>query len=139
MADLTVNSVRPTTTTRSKIVTFGATITAGQALYLDVSDSEYKLADANSTEIIAGSNDIVIALTAGADGEQGLVAFGGLVVVMCTPDLAEGIIYLLSDTPGGIKPGSDQLSADNCTVIGVGAAGEELDLTPLYASGQTVA
>ena len=133
---ITAANVHSGSAPKIKRVQFGATITAGQVLYLDNADSKYKLADANNTTTTAGADGIVIALTNGADADYGLVAENGLYDV--GGSAAEGKTYVLSDTPGAITLAGDQAAGWNGTIIGVGAASNQIDLR-LYASGQTVA
>lgn len=80
----------------------GATITAGQALYLDTADNRLKLADADA---LASSRFVGVALH-GASAEQPLdYAAPGAVV-----DLGAGtqsLIYIVSGTAGGLSPHTD--------------------------------
>jgi hypothetical protein len=85
--------------------TAGATITAGQVLYLDAADNRLKLAQCDGTAAEATVEGIA---AHGASAGQpiryftsGTLNIGGTVVV--------GTLYVLSDTAGGIKS-VDQLS-----------------------------
>jgi predicted transcriptional regulator len=77
MADLSITAadVQPASDTRKKTVTAGATITAGQAVYLDTTDSnKAKLADASAQ---ASSVAEGIALHGAASGQPLTIAIGG--------------------------------------------------------------
>lgn len=92
----------------------GATITAGQAVYLDSTTSTYKLSDANAAGTATCDG---IALNGAASGQplkvltEGLITIGGTVVV--------GTIYVVSETAGGICPTTDLASGEYVSVIGV--------------------
>lgn len=96
-------------------VTAGETITAGQVVYLDSTDNEYKKAD-NTTATLATA--IGIALNGASDGQpltiltKGDLNPGGTVVV--------GEVYCVSGSGGGIAPDLDIVSADFRTVLGIG-------------------
>ena len=94
----------------------GATITAGQTLYIDTSDSnKLKLADCDSATA-AVRNCAGIALNGAAAGqpveyviEDPSFTPGGTLTV--------GTTYVLSDTAGGIMPHADLESGDYPTVL----------------------
>ena len=95
MADLSVTAASVAASTDAvlnKSYNFGATVTAGQVLILDSSDSELKLADASDSTL-----DTVfgIALNGGADGQPGVVQTGGDINLGAT--LSVGKVYVLSD------------------------------------------
>lgn len=95
----------------------GATITAGQVVYKDSSDSdELKLADNDNTETTADAYGI--ALCNASDGQpcpvfrKGVITIGATVVV--------GTQYVLSSTAGGIAPAADLDTGDYVTSVGMG-------------------
>ena len=113
--------------------TAGATITAGQAVYLDASANTYKLADCDATAataVIAG-----IALNGASSGQPlkiqtaGTISIGGTVTV--------GEIYVLSGTAGGIAPEGDLAQNDRVVIIGVGLTSSTIALR-LYNSAVLV-
>ena len=105
--------------------TAGETITAGQVLYADSSDAgSAKLADADAS--LAAATAIGIALNGASDGQPVRVAIGGTLDPGFT--VTVGTIYVVSDTPGGIKPSADLLAGDYVTVIGVGITASQLKL-----------
>ena len=95
--------------------TAGATITAGQSIYLDTVAGTLKLADA---DVVASAAAAGIALH-GASLNQplayqsaGRITIGGTVVV--------GTVYVVSITAGGVAPLADIASGDFVTVLGIG-------------------
>lgn len=94
----------------------GATITAGQVVYLEASSGKYKLADCDSpTAEVRRPRGI--ALNGASDGQPLSVLRSGDVTIGAT--LTAGIAYYLSGTPGGIAPVADLGSGDYPTVIGI--------------------
>jgi hypothetical protein len=113
--------------------TAGATITAGQALYIDSTDSSsLKPADA---DVEASAVCVGIALHGSADGQPieyqktGTIDIGGTVTV--------GTPYFVSTTAGGIAPIADLLTGDYVTLIGIATAATDIKLN-IDASGVTV-
>jgi hypothetical protein len=108
----------------------GATIVAGNVLYLDEADNKLKLADANgvaSGRIVAG-----IALNGSSDGQPVKYATSDPALVLGAT-LVVGQDYMLSDTPGAIAPVSDAVSGDYVTVLGVAISVTELNFAPVAA------
>lgn len=96
--------------------TAGASITAGQAVYKDTSDSnKIKLADCNASSLTATAAGI--ALHAAATGQpityqnSGSLTIGGTVVA--------GTIYVVGATAGEINPASDLTTGWRTSIIGV--------------------
>lgn len=126
MADVTIGTISLPVTAGVSIatVTYGATVTAGQSVYKDTSDSnEYKPADADveASAVCAG-----IALVGGADGEAGVILTKGSIDLGAT--LTVGEIYVVSTTAGGIAPIGDLGSGDYVSIIGTASATGQLDL-----------
>ena len=101
----------------------GATVTAGQAVYLDTAASPmaWKLAQCDGTSIESGYGDGVefgIALHAASSGQplavqtDGTITIGGTVVATTE--------YVVSATAGGICPAADLASTNKYTRIGYG-------------------
>lgn len=116
-ADLTITAGSVTTTsTQLRDVTAGATITAGQVVYLDASASDVaKLADNDAsatTNVVAG-----IALHGASSGQPLRIITGGTITIGAT--VAVGTIYVLSSTAGAICPAADLASGDYTSIIGV--------------------
>lgn len=117
---------------------YGATITAGQSVYLDESQSppRWELADCDDTAVKSGSGtQIGVTLTGGADGQPGTVLKGGTYAAGGTVTVGE--IYVLSGNAGGICPEGDLASGDYVTVVGVGVSVANIQLI-LKASGVQV-
>ena len=80
----------------------GVAVTAGQSVYLDTTDSKYKLADADAT---ASVNESAIALHAAAADQPLTVQTGGTLAIGAT--IAIGSAYYVSTTAGSICLESD--------------------------------
>ena len=125
MADLTVTAVRITDTTQFARVTYGATISAGQVVYVDTADSECKLADCDNSQATAKVKGI--AITPGVDGGSGLVATGGnLILVGASMTVGDG--QVLSGTAGAIQQDADLATGDWVTQIGRAVTSTEIKL-----------
>lgn len=123
MADLTgITAVRVTANTQTQLVTYGATVAAGQTVYIDTADNEHKLADASAS---ATAKTRGIAITPGVDGGQGLIATGGSVILVGTT-MGVGEHYVQSATSGGIAPEADLTTGNICTTIGRAETATEL-------------
>lgn len=120
MVDLVVTAVDVALITgNSEKVSYGATITQGQSVYLDTTTSTWKLAQADGTAAEAGSAGYGMALSSGASGQEGLVMRAGTTFDPgATPAVAE--IYVISATAGGVAPVGDLVSTDKLTIIGYG-------------------
>ncbi len=105
--------------------TAGATITAGQVVYLDSADSKYKLADSNSATVAARS-PAGIALNGASNGQPLEVHKKGPITIGGT--LTAGVAYYLSDTPGGIAPVADVGSGEYSTFLGMATSASVLNV-----------
>jgi len=127
MADLSITAanVAPGTSVSKQEWTAGATITAGEAVYIDSSDSnKAKLAQSDGTSAEAEVKGI--ALCGASSGQPVVIATNGTMDLGAT--LTLGTIYVLSQTAGKIAPTADLASGDYTSVIGVGTAADELTL-----------
>jgi len=122
MADITVtaaNVVAPSGQENIRVGTAGATITPGQALYIDLTDSnKIKLADADASTaaaVVAG-----VAVTGAVDTEPVVYAVAGDYDTGAT--VVKGGVYCASATAGGIAPESDLASTWNTSIIGVASS-----------------
>lgn len=140
MSDLSItaaNVVKHTTGAKTRDGILGATLTAGQAVYRDTSDgNKLKAADCDSaTAIIRSCYGIL--LNGGAAGQPATVQYGGKITIGGT--VVSGIVYVLSDTPGGIKPAADLASGDYTLVLGVGISATQIELIEnFFAPGVAV-
>lgn len=117
MADLSVTaaSVLSSSTALTASGIAGATITAGQPLYIDTANSNVlKLADSNSTLLV--STVAGIALHGAATGQPVKYAYEDSTF---TPGatLAVGQTYVVSSTAGGIAPLVDLVTGDFPNVL----------------------
>lgn len=136
MADITITAANVVAGSNAVIGygTAGATITAGQTLYADSSDSDsLKLADADDTA--AKATVVGIALHGASDGQPlqyiktGTITIGGTVAV--------GTVYVQSGTAGGIAPVADLASGDYTTTLGIGKTASTIDVR-IHNSGVQV-
>ena len=96
----------------------GDTITAGQPVYLDASDSnKAKRCDSNVSQLVAAA--IGVALHASLAGQPLRVITGGTWTPGFTTAL--GVIYCVSSTAGGIAPSADMTTGDYVTVLMIGS------------------
>jgi hypothetical protein len=109
--------------------TAGATITAGQIVYLDTSDNKYKLADNNSATA-AVRQPRGIALNGASDGQPLAIKKAGDVTLNAV--LTAGTAYYLSDTPGGICPLADLLTGEYVCLLGLAKSTTVLALDIQY-------
>jgi hypothetical protein len=129
MADVTITAANvlasTSATTRTGIA--GATITAGQVLYKDASDSnKLKLADANGVAAARVVEGIALHGASSAQPMKYVVTdsqfIPGFTVVV-------GTTYILaSDNPGAIAPAADAASGDYVTDLGIGTTITQLNL-----------
>jgi hypothetical protein len=117
MADLviTASSVVPGSGAKKTTGTAGASITAGQVVYLDSSAGTYKLADCNSGTTAALS-PAGIALNGAASGQPITVLESGPVTIGAT--VTQGVGYYLSATAGGICPVADLTTGCHPVLLG---------------------
>lgn len=117
MADLTVTpaSVIPATDATKEFGTAGATITAGQVVYLDSATTTYKLADADGATALRSPRGI--ALHGASSGQPLQILTKGSVTIGAT--MTAGLAYYLSKTAGGICPVADIASGGYATVLGI--------------------
>lgn len=130
-----ITAVRPTSnTTAPRRVRYGATISAGQPVYEDATDSsDAKLADANASTATAAA--VGIAITPGVDGGYGYIATGGSIILVGTT-MTVGQSYYVGPTAGQIIDASELTTGDIVTLLGVAASATQLDLN-IKATGVT--
>lgn len=135
MASLTITaaSVLPGSNAVIKRGTAGATVTAGQVVYLDTATTgEWLLADADAAAAITrGSGQIGIALHGAADGQPLSVQVEGDITIGAT--MTAGLAYFLSPTPGQIGVYADILSGDYVCLVGISISTTVLRLNFLYS------
>jgi hypothetical protein len=117
MADISITpaNVVPGSDAVRESGTAGATITAGQLVYLDTSDMKFKLADSNGAAALRVPNGIALH---GASNNQPLVIQrAGDITIGGT--MTAGIPYFLSDTPGGLCPLPDIGTGEFSCIVGI--------------------
>jgi hypothetical protein len=117
MADISITAanVVPGSDAVRESGTAGATITAGQLVYLDTSDMKFKLADSNGAAALRVPNGI--ALNGASNGQPLSVQKGGDITIGGT--MTAGIPYFLSDTPGGLCPLPDIGTGEYSCIVGI--------------------
>jgi len=134
MADITITAADVNMVSGRKISgTAGATITAGQSVYRDGTDSnKLKPADADTqaTAVAAG-----IALHSASAGQPLQYQESGTLDTGAT--LSVGTVYVVSTTAGGIAPWADLLTGDYVSLLGVAVTANNLELI-LNNSGVTL-
>lgn len=110
----------------------GATITAGQTVYLS-SSGTWLLADANASATTANVQGI--ALNGAASGQPVAVAVGGSLNPGFT--VTVGAVYVLSATAGGIAPVADLATGWYTGIVGVGITASNLRLI-MFRAGVAV-
>lgn len=127
MADLIITAANVAAGSGAKKVTgtAGATITAGQVVYLDSADDKYKLADNNSATAAVRS-PAGIALHGSLNGQPLTILSKGPITIGAT--MTAGVAYYLSDTPGGICPVADLLTGEYPVVLGMATSATVLEV-----------
>lgn len=112
----------------------GATVTAGQVVYLDAATTgEWLLADADAAGAAArGSGRIGVALHGASDGQPLSVQVDGDITIGAT--MTAGLAYFLSPTPGEIGVYGDVLSGDYVTLVGISTSTTVLSLNFKYTA-----
>lgn len=118
MADLTITAgnVVAGAAAKQEAGTAGATITAGLVVYLDTADNRYKIADSDSATALARVPR-GIALNGASAGQPLAIARSGDVTIGAT--MTPGVMYYLSDEPGGIAPFADLGAGDFPVTVGL--------------------
>lgn len=137
MADLTITAanVVPGGNARIRNGTAGASITAGQVVYLDSTTNTFKLAD-NDSATAAVRSPVGVALNGAASGQVISVQTSGKITIGATT--AVGVVYCLSSTAGGICPSADIATGDYNTILGIGTSTTQIELN-LQSAGAAMA
>lgn len=127
---ITATSVAKVSGTTNRNYDAGATITAGQAVYLDtsVSPSLWKLSQCDGTALEATLGGIALH---GASSGQPLAVLetGGVITIGATVEV--GTIYVASATAGSICPWADLVSTNKVSIIGYANTSGQLTLNVL--------
>lgn len=136
MADITVTPASVVSgsgaTTADGIA--GATLLAGQSIYIDTAASNVlKLFDANA---VAPANAFAgIALHGASTGQPIKYQTSGLITIGAT--VVAGTVYVGSATPGGIAPAADIVTGWTVNIIGVATTTGIISMRP-FSPGVTV-
>lgn len=132
MAALTgITAVRPTATTKHKLVKYGATIAAGVPVYLDAATQKYFPADANLSALSAAA--VGVAITPGVDNGYGYIAIDEPIELVGAT-MVVGETYYVHATAGQIIPASDLTTGYYVTRLGTASTATQLDLS-IQATG----
>lgn len=105
--------------------TAGGTITAGQPVYIDTSDSnKIKAADANASDL--ASTVAGISLHAATSGQPIKYQTGGNITLSAVLTLAK--VFVLSANAGGIAPVADLTTGWRTSILGVALSTSSLKL-----------
>jgi hypothetical protein len=133
MADISITAASVVASSSALVVrnyNFGATVTAGQAVYLDTSTFTWKLIDRDAA--VTG-NELAtskgIALNSGASGQPAAVC---VKETDFTPGgtLSNGLAVYASDTAGGITQADIPTTGDYPTVLGLAKSTSKMNLNP---------
>jgi len=112
MADLSITAanVRIGSDAVTQLVQFGEAVTPGQPVY--ISSSKYYKADADDGDKYEAT---AIAMSHASADDYGLIQLRGSLNIGATT--VEGMVYVLSDTAGGVKPTADLATGDYTTIL----------------------
>jgi hypothetical protein len=130
MADLTITASQVQPGTGRDVTTAqgtaGATITAGQAVYMDETDSnKIKLADADT---LAASKVLGIALHAALSGQPVVYQKTGIITLGTGAAPTKGTSYWVSSTAGGVGIFGDLGASAYRTLLGIADSTSTLKL-----------
>jgi len=133
MADIivTATSVLPGTGTLIQ-GTLGATVTAGQIVYLN--STTYSLALSDTAAHAAWSG---VALNGGASGQPVQIQTTGTYTAGGTVSI--GKIYVVSATAGGVRPVDDIAGGEFISVFGIGTSATVIQMIDVRNSGVAAA
>lgn len=134
MADVSITSanVKPASElVKTKAVTLGETLVAGDYVYYKTSDQRYWKSDSDAADTANARGVILVGGSAGEIGtiaEQGPITYGAV--------LTAGTVYVLSSNAGKICAISDgnHATGDYITIVGVASSTSVMTFRP-YVSG----
>lgn len=137
MADLTITATQVLPVTDSTGIATGiagATITAGQSLYLDATTSTLKLAQADGTAAEAAV--VGVSLHAASAGQPISYATTGELTLGAGAAPANGTTYVVSAAAGGICPNADiSTSTHRKSLVGTGIGSNKIKLHLVNTGG----
>lgn len=105
--------------------TAGEALTAGAQVYQKAADKKWYKADCNSATAEVRRAKATCC-TGSAAGQPCVVQKGGQITIGGT--VANGTVYFLSGTAGGIRPAADNTTGDYPQAIGIGVSSTVIDL-----------
>lgn len=140
MADLNITAANVVAGAgaQTKTGTAGATIPAGDIVYLDtVTTGKWQLADGDAATAAARgqTGSFGMALNSASLNQPLVVQTAGPVTVGSV--LTAGAAYYLSDTPGKLCPLADLATGDYVTLLGLAASATVLNLDVQYSGVAT--
>lgn len=137
---ITAANVVPSASADIRSTTAGATITAGQLIYLDSADLDTKdrpkakLSDANGASALRVADGIAVNNASAGQTINYVVSDTALVIT--ASGLTTNNILILSATPGGVAPSADLTTGWYLNVIGVVKSATTISVRfPAIASG----
>jgi hypothetical protein len=137
---ITASAVVPSANAVKSTYTAGATITAGQLIYLDTADvdaqgiGKAKLSDANGATALRVVDGI--AINSASAGQSVTVVTYDPALVIAASGLTANTILISSATAGGVAPSADLTTGWYLTVIGVVKSGTTIFFrAPGHVSG----
>ena len=130
MAALTVTAANVVADSDATVVAgvFGDTITAGQSVYKDASDSNKWKKGVTTTAATAGSGGVGVAMNGGSDGQPADILTGGKYTSGATNVV--GTTYCVSPTAGGIEDDAAITSGMFKMVLGVAISATKIHVIP---------
>jgi hypothetical protein len=127
MADISITAanVLPQNGAVRTSSTAGATVTAGQVVYLEASTQTCKLCDVNSATAEART-PYGLALHGALTGQPLTVQTAGPVALGTV--LTAGVAYYASGTAGGIRPAADNTTGDYPALLGMSTSTSVLNI-----------
>jgi hypothetical protein len=121
-----ITSVRPTSSTRSQRVLFGATVSPGQLVYADAADfGKHKL----TTGLTQLATQIVgVVITPGVDGSYGFVATGGSIILVGTTMVVGETYFAGVAAAGTIVPKGDLVTTNWIARLGHAITATQLEI-----------
>lgn len=117
MADISITAANVfgnSQATIDKSRNLGATVTAGQTVYLDTTNNVWMLSNCVGNATVRQTNGIV--LNSGSSGQPAAVLTAGLISIGGT--VTQGRVYIQSNTAGGIAPVTDLTTNWYTNIIG---------------------
>ncbi len=110
----------------------GATITAGQSVYVDATVNTVKLADSDAS--LATATCMGIACHGALTGQPIQVQIGGSITIGATAAMSVGTVYCVGTGAGSIVPNSDLANPSYVSLLGVASTAAVLVMSKFNSS-----